>query len=211
METRIEKWRAYREEINARGILLDKISGEVKTLVEYKKRIDKIAPKILGDITNDESLSLILSTNSNTLEHEKKLMDILNSIDQNQLNTVYQDFANINSFFQKEVIQEKGISSQWLEKDEKYVSCTRIKQKFDQLKSDIIAFDYILPEKMSIIEQFEALNDEEKNKICIKEHIAIKHQNTIAPRTWYIIIFTTSIITIMAIVVFIVMKVTNSY
>jgi hypothetical protein len=36
---------------------------------------------------------------------------------------------------------------------------------------------------MSIIEQFEALNDEEKNKICIKEHIAIKHQNTIAPRT----------------------------
>jgi hypothetical protein len=92
--------------------LLDKISGEVKTLVEYKKRIDKIAPKILGDITNDESLSLILSTNSNTLEHEKKLMDILNSIDQNQLNTVYQDFANINSFFQKEVIQEKGISSQ---------------------------------------------------------------------------------------------------
>ena len=61
MQTRIEKWKLYRQEILNDGLMLDKLANESSVIQDYKLKIDELNPKILYDISTNSALSNLIS------------------------------------------------------------------------------------------------------------------------------------------------------
>jgi hypothetical protein len=81
METRIEKYRFYRNEIINESLLLDKIVNESAIISEYKQRIDEISPKILANLKSNQSYIKLISINNSdeykSLQAMESYMDLI--------------------------------------------------------------------------------------------------------------------------------------
>jgi hypothetical protein len=93
METRIQRYKIYREEILHDGFLIDKILKDSDLIKSYRKKIDDIEPKILLNLKFDNSLKKIISIDKS----DKRFLDVIKSFS-NIVNT--KEFEKIEHDFE---------------------------------------------------------------------------------------------------------------
>jgi hypothetical protein len=85
MQTRIERYRLYRNEIANESMLIDKIATTSTIIKNYKKTIDELSPRILANINDDKSLAKLISINNNKMLEVETLNEFMKLIEQNKM------------------------------------------------------------------------------------------------------------------------------
>lgn len=122
METRIERYRIYRNEILNEGVLLDRLVDETNVSKQYKQKIDTLDPNILANMNTNKSLAKLISVNQNEMNESKQMVSFINLIDEKRISTISSEITEWNNKHQTQpVIDSKGnISSRWLVEDPVY-------------------------------------------------------------------------------------------
>jgi hypothetical protein len=87
MQTRIEKYRVYRNEIVNESLLLDKIVSESAIINYYKQRIDAISPKILANLKNIQAYAKLISISNHEHKDLTMMSSYMNLIEDKKLHT----------------------------------------------------------------------------------------------------------------------------
>jgi hypothetical protein len=85
METRLERYRIYRNEIINEGVLLDRLVDETNISKQYKAKIDALDSNILANINIDKSLAKLISVNENEMNESKQMVNFMNLIDEKRI------------------------------------------------------------------------------------------------------------------------------
>jgi hypothetical protein len=85
METRLERYRIYRNEIINEGVLLDRLVDETNISKQYKAKIDALDPNILANTNTNKSLAKLISINQNEMNESKQMMNFINLIDEKRI------------------------------------------------------------------------------------------------------------------------------
>jgi hypothetical protein len=93
METRIERYRIYRNEIINESLLLDRLVDETSISKQYKTRIDDLDPSILADIHIDKSIARLISINENEMQESKQMMHFMELIDEKRIQQVTKEIT----------------------------------------------------------------------------------------------------------------------
>jgi hypothetical protein len=88
METRLERYRIYRNEIINEGVLLDRLVDETNISKQYKTKIDALDSNILANINENKSLAKLISVNQNEMIESKQMVDFLNLIDEKKISDI---------------------------------------------------------------------------------------------------------------------------
>jgi hypothetical protein len=88
MQTRIERYRIYRNEIASESTLIDKITATSVVIQNYKKNIDSLSPHILANINDNKALAKLISINNNKMQELDMLNNFVNLIEQSKATTL---------------------------------------------------------------------------------------------------------------------------
>jgi hypothetical protein len=88
METRVERYRIYRNEIINEGLLLDRLVDETNISKRYKTKIDNLDRNILAEIDNSKSISKLISINENEMVESKQMLNFVNLIDDKKIKNI---------------------------------------------------------------------------------------------------------------------------
>jgi hypothetical protein len=88
METRLERYRLYRNEIINEGILLDRLVDETNISKQYKSKIDALDSHILANINENKSIAKLISINENEMNESKQMVNFMNLIDDARINNI---------------------------------------------------------------------------------------------------------------------------
>jgi hypothetical protein len=109
METRIERYRIYRNEILNEGVLLDRLVDETNVSKQYKQKIDTLDPNILANMNTNKSLAKLISVNQNEMNESKQMVSFINLIDEKRISTISSEITEWNNKHQTQpVIDSKG-------------------------------------------------------------------------------------------------------
>ncbi|MDR3163839.1 MAG: hypothetical protein LBT77_02110 [Mycoplasmataceae bacterium] len=212
METRIEKYRFYRNEIINESLLLDKIVNESAIISEYKQRIDEISPKILANLKSNQSYIKLISINNSDeykslqamesymdLIEEKKLALLKSEID--EWNSKSNNFMSLDS---------KGqISKKWLETDPNYSKYIVVKDNLENVKNEWSDFQITGKQNIEIFNQLtqnDGSNEILANIKTIVPHLEIKSKNK---KNLYLVIIGISVVAILIFLIFLSLEIVN--
>jgi hypothetical protein len=88
METRVERYRIYRNEIINEGVLLDRLVDETNISKQYKNQIDALDPNILANIEENRALAKLISVNENEMNETKQMVNFVNLIDEKRIASI---------------------------------------------------------------------------------------------------------------------------
>ncbi|MDR0675038.1 MAG: hypothetical protein LBF36_02125 [Mycoplasmataceae bacterium] len=133
METRLERYRIYRNEIINEGVLLDRLVDETNISKQYKTKIDALDSNILANINENKSLAKLISVNQNEMIESKQMVDFLNLIDEKKISDISVEINEWSSKHQiQPIIDSKGnISMKWLIED---LSYSQFKNNWDKIQ-----------------------------------------------------------------------------
>ena len=122
METRLERYRIYRNEIINEGVLLDQLIDEANVSKQYKNKIDALDVNILANINEQKSLAKLISVNQNEMNESKQMTNYINLIDEKLIGSISSEINEWSSKHQTQpIIDAKGnISLKWLIEDPTY-------------------------------------------------------------------------------------------
>jgi hypothetical protein len=93
METRIERYRIYRNEIINEGVLLDRLVDETNISRKYKSKIDNLDSSILANLNFDKSLAKLISVDENEMKESKQMMHFMELIDDKKIKNIATEIA----------------------------------------------------------------------------------------------------------------------
>jgi hypothetical protein len=88
METRMERYRVYRNEITNEGMLIDRLVDESNISSQYRDKINALDPNILINLNIDKSLAKLISINTNEMKEANQMTHFMNLIDENRINNM---------------------------------------------------------------------------------------------------------------------------
>lgn len=170
METRIEKYKLYRQEILNDGLILDKLANESSTIKNYKLKIDELNPKILENTPTNSTISNLVSVDKKDYSEIDNLKDFSALIDEAKLSNSeneINEYANNNDFIS--VLDEAGnISNKWLSEDKNYIEIVENEKKLVGLSNTWTTFQVVSKD------QSEKLDDLAKSKKTYDEFLKYK-------------------------------------
>lgn len=210
MQTRIEKWKLYRQEILNDGLMLDKLANESSVIKDYKLKIDELNPKILEDISTNSALSNLISIDIKKYSEIDNLKEFSNLIDDHKLNASYRE---IEEYLSKSdfvsILDEKGrISNKWLSKDKNFLKVIDYEKKLKNLSNTWSTFQIVSKD------QIDKLDDLIKSKKIYEEfqnyRIEELDETKILSRpfkTVYLISMIISLVMLVVLVIFLVFQI----
>jgi hypothetical protein len=96
METRVEKYKAYREEIKAKLYIISQINSKNNKITTYKKQIDDISENILSNLSIYEHITPFYSINQNQHSEITAINNILSGLDNKLLDSIQKKIYEIN-------------------------------------------------------------------------------------------------------------------
>jgi len=168
--TRYERWANYRTEIKNKTNIYEASQQAEKLLLSYKKRINKINPKLIEEVNDDESISFFSVNKFSPLE---KLVSIVNSNNYdflNQLNDKILDIKmNIHPKNNKLTTKDGNFNEKYIfDNSPDYKEICSINDEFKKLASNITANKI---KNVQVIKKDEIIPDKSKN-------IVLKHDDT---------------------------------
>ncbi len=210
MQTRIEKWKIYRQEILNDGLMLDKLANESSIIKDYKLKIDQLNSKILNGISTNSALSNLISIDLKKYSEIENLKEFSNLIDDQKLNVSQKEIEEYlaNSNFVS-ILDEKGkISNKWLSEDKNFLQVIDYEKKLKNLSNTWTTFQIVSKDQIDklddliksrkIYEEFQNYRIEEldESKIVSKPF-----------KTIYLISVITSLVMLIVLVVFLVLQI----
>lgn len=195
----MEKWKAYRKQIENSKALNSILSKEKNIVNKYKHTIDNIDKSILNDVSVDVTIDNIISIDSTQSEER---FNVLNSyaelIDDRRLSGFRDDIHKISSLTNKENIinNEMKFSEDWLNLYEENNVMMMCQQKLqnNNLSNFAIASD-------STLESINSLEKEISNTHLLEKIESIRTINyDFKARTKMLAIIFPSIIAVMALI-----------
>ncbi|MDR0739758.1 MAG: hypothetical protein LBF00_02690 [Mycoplasmataceae bacterium] len=211
METRVERYRIYRNEIINEGLLLDRLVDETNISKRYKTKIDNLDRNILAEIDNSKSISKLISINENEMVESKQMLNFVNLIDDKKIKNISKEINEWNNRYQTHpVIDQKGnIDLKWLIEDPSYSNYEKNEKKIEIQNQNWIKFQNNSLNQISKINELSQLTDSahavEKLKTIISYNDRKKNYNKIA----YIIPSFLSIVSLIAIIALLVVIITR--
>jgi hypothetical protein len=93
METRIERYRVYRNEIINEGMLIDRLVDESNISIQYKQKIDALDPNILANLNINNSIAKLISINTNEMKEANKMIHFIGLIDEKRITNMNGEIA----------------------------------------------------------------------------------------------------------------------
>ncbi|MDR1850686.1 MAG: hypothetical protein LBQ45_00970 [Mycoplasmataceae bacterium] len=193
MQTRIERWKSYRDEIKNKATIIEHIESKNEKIATYKKQIESISPKIINNISVDEYLTPLLSFDKNENTDAETILNILSQINYSELEKVENKLNMIN---QKNDDMQNNVlfsgikmNKLWLEKNyEDYPTNVKIENEIEQIKKDISHAEY---KKISVAENIGAGDNDQEIIERVKEYNITTEPSKFNHRKFY---FSTAII-----------------
>ncbi len=210
MQTRIEKWKLYRQEILNDGLMLDKLANESSVIQDYKLKIDELNPKILYDISTNSALSNLISIDLKKYSEIENLKEFSSLIDDQKLNTSskeIEEYLSKSDFVS--ILDEKGkISNKWLSEDKNFLKIIDYEKKLKNLSNTWSTFQIVSKD------QIDKLDDLIKSKKIYEEFQNYKieelDESQILSRpfkTVYLISMIISLVMLVVLVIFLVFQI----
>ncbi|MDR0857331.1 MAG: hypothetical protein LBM76_03035 [Mycoplasmataceae bacterium] len=132
-QTRMEKWKSWRAEISDNSWLMAELSNESTAITDFKKRINKISPRILEGIQEGVPLSELVSINENKGLDVEQIFDFSRTIDDERAKILRDEIAEwTNSRSRLKIMDENGnVSKQWLGSDDDFKKLAENKEKIE--------------------------------------------------------------------------------
>ncbi len=210
MQTRIEKWKIYRQEILNDGLMLDKLANESSVIKDYKLKIDELNPKILNDISTNSALSNLISIDLKKYSEIENLKEFSYLIDDQKLNISQKEIEEYlaNSDFVS-ILDEKGkISNKWLSEDKNFLQIIDYEKKLKNLSNTWTTFQIVSKD------QIDKLDDLIKSKKIYEEfqnyRIEELDESQIVSKpfkTIYLISMITSLVMLVVLIIFLILQI----
>lgn len=123
METRVQKYKLYREQIINESVFLDSIFNESQEIQKYKKRINNINDSILDNlnINSNKILNPVIINKNDQLVTCRNIIKISEIIYSENLNKIIQEINELNNSVYDDSILKKGkISENWMNQKNEY-------------------------------------------------------------------------------------------
>jgi hypothetical protein len=95
METRIEKYKLYRNEIKNKQYIISQINSKNTKITMYKKKIDDISEKILDNFFIPEHIVSFYSIDQNDEKSVNEIKGIISNIDTKDLDNIQKKIYEI--------------------------------------------------------------------------------------------------------------------
>ncbi|GHU32313.1 hypothetical protein FACS1894166_05390 [Bacilli bacterium] len=91
METRIERYKIYRDEIANESTLISKVAVGSKAINTYRERIDRIDSTILENMNLDRNLLKLVSINQRSAKESETMVHFLNIIEEKKMTNIKEE------------------------------------------------------------------------------------------------------------------------
>jgi len=104
MQTRIQKWAEYRQQIINQGILLNQINDQSMIVKNYKAKIDSILPKILKGVDTEYSIYNLISVDHSDYQSSNDIKEFVTLIDNLKIEPLTKEINELNSLVNEQSI-----------------------------------------------------------------------------------------------------------
>ncbi|MDR1234894.1 MAG: hypothetical protein LBJ97_02295 [Mycoplasmataceae bacterium] len=211
METRIERYRIYRNEIINEGVLLDRLVDETNISRKYKSKIDNLDSSILANLNFDKSLAKLISVDENEMKESKQMMHFMELIDDKKIKNIATEIAEWNNKCQSQpIIDHKGnINSKWLIEDPTYSSFKDNEKKIEIQNSNWTNFQTTSLNQISKINELSQLTDNANAVEKLKSIVVYNDQKRNYNKIIYIVPSVLSIVSLLGIISLLVVIITR--
>lgn len=203
MQTRIERFKNYRDQIYNDGVLLNKIENDSNTITEYKKQINSISPSILKEIEQDNQIARVISIDNINKNDNEFINNILEFIHEKKINQAREEIKKIrNSQNYKMIVDNSGrVNEEWLKSSIGYNELKNYKTKINDASEAISNFEMNSITRNGNVEKL--INSGAKDKIIIENSVTKFSDNNTKRKSFALFLFP-SILSLVSLVLIII-------
>ncbi|GHU47852.1 hypothetical protein FACS1894218_3220 [Bacilli bacterium] len=109
METRIHRYKIYRDEIANESTLISKVAVDSKAINNYRDRINHIDSTILENMNLDRSLLKLVSINQRSAKESETMVHFLNIIEEQKMSNIKEEITNtLAKYTYEPIMDSKG-------------------------------------------------------------------------------------------------------